>query len=90
MAIDFDQFPFNDVLVKPKSLTMSDEWTAFMATFYQTLISYLSQYGMFLPVLTTDQRKTIQSPQEGQMIYNSTLLAPQIYQNGAWKTFTTS
>jgi hypothetical protein len=88
MANDFDQFPLNDKLVK--GVFMSDEWASFIATFFQNLIGYLSQNGIFVPQLTSVQRDAIQSPQEGQMIYNTTTNAPQIYQNGAWTTFTTS
>jgi len=90
MANDFDQFPVYDALVKPDTFKMSDVWTDFMATFYQNLIGYLSQNGMFVPLLTTTQRDAVKSPQAGQMIYNTSTNAPQIYQNGAWKTFTTT
>lgn len=90
MANDFDQFPIYDPLLKPDTNYMSAVWSDFMGTFYQNLIAYINQYGIFLPKLTTMQRNTIQSPQNGQMIYNTTTQAPQIFQNGAWKTFTTS
>lgn len=88
MANDFDQFPVNDKITNNSE--MSQIWRDSIATFYMNLIGYLSQYGIFLPSLTTAQRNTIQSPQNGQMIYNTTTNAPQIYQNGAWKTFTTT
>lgn len=90
MAIDFDQFPLEDALIRKDSREMSPVWNDFMGTFYQNLIGYLSQYGIFIPVVTSVQRDSIQSPVAGQMIYNSTTSAPQIFQAGAWKTFTTS
>lgn len=90
MAIDFDQFPLHDPLVKQGTNKMSDVWVDFMSTFYMNLISYLTQGGVLLPQLTTAQRNSLQGPQNGQMIYNTTTQAPQIFQNGAWKTFMTS
>lgn len=90
MAIDFDQFPLYDPLVKEGTNKMSDVWVDFMSTFYMNLISYLTQAGILLPKLTTVQRDALQGTQDGQMIYNTTTNAPQIFQNGAWKTFTTT
>lgn len=90
MANDLDEFPVYDSLVKSGTNKMADVWVDFMASFYMNLIGYLSQYGIFIPKLTTAQRDQIQSPQEGQMIYNTSTIAPQIYQAGAWKTFTTT
>ena len=90
MANDFDQFPLDDQLVKSGTTKMSDIWRDFISTFYMNLIGYLTQNGMLVPQLTTTQRNAIQSPQNGQMIYNTATQAPQIYQNGAWKTFTTT
>lgn len=90
MANDFDQFPIRDPLIRESSTLMSDTWVSFISTFYMNLISYLTQGGIMLPNLTTTQRNALQTPQDGQMIYNTTTQAPQVYQNGAWKTFTTS
>lgn len=90
MAQDFDQFPLYDPLIKSGTVNMSDIWTDFMSTFYMNLISYLGQNGVFVPKLTSSQRDGIKTPQAGQMIYNTSTNAPQIYQNGAWKTFTTT
>jgi len=87
VAIDFDQFPLYDPLVKKGTLKMSDEWVAFMSTFYQNLISYMSQNGFFLPQLTTAQRDAIQSPMNGQMIYNTTLGSAQYFKAGSWASF---
>lgn len=101
MAVDFDEFPIYDALVKPNSQQMSNVWMNFMATFHQTLINYLTQNGIFLSVLTTEQRDSLQSPQEGQMIYNiDAIPGPprtaqvQIWQVIAgvagWRVFTTT
>lgn len=90
MANDFDQFPTYDPLIKTGTNKMSDVWVDFMSTFYMNLIGYLTQNGILLPQLTTAQRNALQSPQNGQMIYNTTVNAPQIFQAGAWKTFTTT
>ena len=94
MANDFDEFPLYDPIVRKDGPQLSPVWRSFFSTFYQNLISYMSQHGMFIPQLTTVQRDAIQSPVEGQMIYNVTIHAPQIWQIiggvGAWKTFTTT
>lgn len=88
MANDFDQFPIRDNLINRHNLQMSDIWSDFMGTFFENLTGYLSQYGIFLPPVTTEQRDSIQSPQEGQTIYNSTLKRAQIFQDGTWTTYT--
>lgn len=100
MAADFDDFPLYDPLIEQNSQNMSNIWVASMSTFFQTLIGYLTQYGMLIPRLTTAQRDTIQSPQEGQMIYNTDATPGpprsaeiQIWQvkagAGAWRAVTT-
>jgi hypothetical protein len=89
MSADFDGPPIYDSLIKGEINYLNDIWASWIATFVQTLSEYLTKYGIFIPRLTTAQRNEIQSPQEGQMIYNTTILAPQIWQNGAWRTFTT-
>ena len=101
MARDFDNFPTYDPVIKQGTLYLSNIWSDFMATFVESLREYLSQNGMFVPMLTTAQRDAIQQPQEGQMIYttNTTVGPPisaslQIWQvksgTGAWRTITTT
>ena len=101
MATDFDQFPTYDPLIKEGTNKMSDDWSSFMAAFYMNLIGYLSQFGIFIPRMTTAQRDTIQSPQEGQLIYNTdaTPGPPRTAELqvwlikldvGAWRTITTT
>lgn len=86
MALDFDQFPVYDPIVK-KGMLLSDIWMDSLATFFQTLITYLSSGGIFLPQLTSDQRDALQSPINGQMIYNTTLDSAQYYKGGVWTSF---
>lgn len=75
MARDFDNFPTYDPLVK-NEVYLSNVWADFMATFVESLREYLTQYGDFIPRLTVAQRNSIQSPQEGQMIYVSDANTP--------------
>lgn len=84
MANDFDQFPIYDPLIKSGSTKISDAWSASMSSFYQNIVGYLSQYGMFMPQLTTAQRDEITTPQNGQLIYNTTLGSAQYYKAGTW------
>lgn len=86
MAQDLDEFPLDDPLVK-KNGFISDSWRAVMSAFYMNLIGYLSQNGVFLPQLTTAQRDQILSPQNGQMIYNTTLDTAQYVKAGVWTSF---
>lgn len=80
MAADFDSPPIYDELTKKTEDFISDIWVAWITTFGQTLAGYLSQYGIFVPQLTTAQRNTIQSPQLGQLIYNTTTNELQLWQ----------
>jgi hypothetical protein len=87
-AIYVDQPPLDDALTKPNSPFISPIWEAWVAAFYQFMTIYITQYGIFIPVLTNAQQTTIQAPVNGQMIYNSDTGTFQGYQAGAWKTFT--
>jgi len=87
MANDFDQFPLYDYLVKKVTDKMSSVWVDFMSTFYMNFISYLTQGGILLPQLTTAQRDALLNPQNGQMIYNTTLNSAQYLKNGVWTSF---
>ena len=100
MATDFDNFPVYDPLTEDGD-NVSNIWMVSFATFVQTLQEYLSQYGIFTPKLTTAQRDQIQSPQEGQLIYNTDIVSTpnrtgglQVWQVkvdvGAWRTITTT
>lgn len=90
MAVSFNQPPINDPFVNKNNGKLTGISSSWLSTFFETLVQYLSETGIFLPVLTTAQRDDIQTPKNGQMIYNSTAAAPQIYQGGVWRTFTTT
>jgi hypothetical protein len=100
MANSIDQLNYYDDLVRAKSLKMSDEWISQISSLIDVLVGYLQPYGILIPQVTTAQKAEIQSPVEGQMIYNidATVGPPrsaeiQIWQvkagAGAWRTVTT-
>jgi hypothetical protein len=84
MANSIDQLNYYDDLVRKTSLKMSDEWVSQLSSFIDVLNGYLTPYGILAPQLTTDQRNEIQTPINGQIIYNTTLNKFQGYENGAW------
>lgn len=84
MANSIDQLNYYDPLVKPNSLKMSEEWISQISSFIDVLIEYLQPYGIMVPQVTTDERNTIQSPVNGQIIYNTTLNKFQGFEAGAW------
>lgn len=90
MALDFDGPPIYDPITQKSKDYISDIWITWLSTFGQTLAEYLSQNGIFLPLLTTDQRNEITTPQNGQFIYNININAPQFFQSssGTWRTVT--
>lgn len=84
MAVDFDNFPLYDPLLKSDTNKMSDLWVSAMATFMQTLTGYLSQNGIFVPQVTTAQRDALQNVINGQLIYNTTTNKFQGREAGSW------
>lgn len=105
MSTDIDLPPVYDALAKVANgkIYWADNQRDWMATFVQTLIEYLTSGGIFVPRLTTAQRDALDSPQEGQMIYNTdSIPGPprtgefQVWQikapatTGAWFTITTT
>lgn len=88
-ARSFDEFPVRDPIVKKEGL-LTDVWLGSFSAMYQTLIYYITENGITPPNLTTLQRDAITSPQNGQMIYNTTIDAPQFYQisSKSWRTYT--
>ena len=100
MANNIDQLNYYDPLVRENSLKMSEEWISQMSSFIDVLNGFLTPFGILIPQLTTAQRNSIQSPVEGQMIYNTDATvgppvsaAIQIWQVkagvAAWRTVTT-
>lgn len=87
MANNFDQFPIRDELIEPDTNHMSNVWVDSIATFYMNLIGYLTEGGILLPQLKTTERDELDSPQNGQMIYNTTLGTAQYFKAGAWVSF---
>jgi len=83
MARDLDNFPTYDPIIKDK-VYLSNVWSDFMATFVESLREYLSQNGLFVPRITTDQRDSLQNVINGQLIYNTSTNKFQGYENGAW------
>lgn len=84
MANSIDQLNYYDPLVRNNSNKMSEEWISQISSLIDVLTEYLQPYGIFAPQLTTDERNTIQSPVNGQIIYNTTLNKAQIFEAGAW------
>jgi hypothetical protein len=89
MSLDFDLPPVYDPLTKQVNgkIYWADMQRDWMATFVQTIITYLTSGGIFLPQLTTVQRDDLDSPQNGQMIYNTTLGTAQYFKAGVWTSF---
>jgi hypothetical protein len=84
MANNIDQLNYYDPLVTGKPDKMSEAWIANVSAFIQTLQGYLTQFGILVPQLTTAQRNSIQSPVNGQIIYNTTLNKFQGFEANAW------
>lgn len=79
-----DQFPYYDPLIKASQDKMSEVWIAACSAFIDTMNGYISPFGFLTPQLSTAQRDSIQSPVNGQIIYNTTLNKFQGFENGAW------
>lgn len=85
MANSIDQLNYYDPLVKPNSLRMSEEWISQVSSLIDVLNGYLTPFGFLTPQITTEQRDSIQSPVNGQIIYNSSTNKFQGYENGSWQ-----
>jgi hypothetical protein len=84
MANSIDQLNYYDDLIKRGSLKMSEQWISQVSSLIDVLNGYLTPYGLLAPRLTTDERDSIQSPVDGQIIYNTTLNKFQGRESGAW------
>lgn len=92
MTTSIDIPPIYDYLTKDKDGKnkdyMSNIWCDYWATLYQTMSAYITSFGIIFPNLTQADIDSIQQPLVGQMIYNTSIDAPQIYTSTGWKTFT--
>jgi hypothetical protein len=79
-----------DPVLKDRPELLSDVWIGSLSVMIDTLIGYIGQYGFKLPNLTQEQINQIQFPINGQLIYNTTVDAPQFYQisSSSWRTIT--
>ena len=84
MARDLDNFPTYDPIIKDQ-VYLSNIWCDFMATFIESLREYLSERGIFAPKISAAQRNAIQTPLEGQIIYNTSINKIQAFENGVWQ-----
>lgn len=90
MADFFDPPRTNDPIIDDGSQYLNQRWRLWFKSFYQTLITYLTPQGIYVPVLTTAQRDAISilSLRDGLFIYNRTAVSPQMYFNGTWHNIT--
>lgn len=89
MSADIDMPPLYDPSTKVVNgkLYMADNFRDWFAAFYQTLIGYLTSGGIFLPQLTSAERDALDSPINGQMIYNTDVGSAQYFKAGTWTSF---
>ena len=87
MALTLDKAPLYDKLVDENGF-MSPVWRNWQGSFSDNLETYISQFGIVLPPLTTAQRDSIASPQQGTMILNTTTGEPQIFLVNTWRNIT--
>lgn len=84
MAISLDLPPINDA-VTDENGQLTGVWRDWFSTHIGTLITYITQYGIQLPPVTTAESTSLLNPTEGLVIQNTTTGEPQVYHSGAWK-----
>lgn len=91
MSTDFDGPPLYDYLTQDSNKVnkdyMSNIWCDYWSTFYNSLVSYISSKGFFIPNLTQTDINELQQPVIGQLLYNTTTDHPQVYTAAGWKSF---
>jgi hypothetical protein len=85
-----DQLAYYDPLLENKQDLMSAAWIASLSYLIDTLNGYITPFGFVPPNLSQDQVDSIQSPANGQLIYNVTVDALQFFQvsSNSWHTIT--
>lgn len=87
-ATSIDGAPVYDAITENDHL--SPTWRNWFASLIDTITAYLSPYGIFIPKMSTTDRDTIQTPQTGQLIFNTTTDTLQIYLSTGWENVTTA
>jgi len=89
VANTFDIPPIYDPIANSNG-DLSPIWMSWISAFYETLVSFLTEVGIYIPEITEAERDTIVAPvlRQGLMIINTDLDLPQIYLGGSWKTVT--
>lgn len=84
MTISIDLPPINDAIVDDEG-KLTAVWRDWFSTNIGTLITYITQFGIQLPPISSTERDSLISPKNGLVIQNGTTGEPQVYTSGAWK-----
>lgn len=84
MTISIDLPPVNDAIVDEKG-NLTPIWRDWFSTNVDTLITYITQFGIQFPPISSTERDALISPTAGLVMQNETTGEPQVYNNGSWK-----